>query len=63
METKKTFEVIVEPQDILSEEMSSIFGGTEFDFDIRLCIPKGSVITCSPTGNITVPTEPTQNVI
>lgn len=50
---QKTLNVIVESEDILTKEMGLIMGGMSLPIkDIDVCIPKGQVINCNPTGNV-----------
>lgn len=52
----KKINFIVEPKDILSDEMNSIKGGNEED---EITCNSDGKVKCHPTGNIGVPTEPT----
>ena len=50
MKTKQIIEFIVEPQDVLTDQLQSIKGGNSSSTSIE-CNPKGR-IACSPRGTI-----------
>lgn len=50
MKTKQSVELIVEPQDVLSDQLQAIKGGSSSSTSIE-CNPKGR-IACSPRGTI-----------